>query len=146
MKEDKLSQIFDIPSEKTEIITKQGEVIPYQEKTVAKIEDKQVDDDFEKIRNNLKEIMQQGSDALYHALEVAKNSEHPRAFEVVSNMMKQLSDINLQLLDAHKKHKDISKKEEEEKPQAGQNVTNNAIFVGSTHELAKMIEGMKKDK
>lgn len=146
MKEDKLSQIFNIPSEKTEIITKQGDVIPYQDKPVAKTEDKQINDDFDKIRNNLKDIMQQGNDALYHALEVAKNSEHPRAFEVVANMMKQLSDINLQLLDAHKKHKDITKNTEEEKPQVGQNVTNNAIFVGSTHELAKMIENMRKDK
>ncbi len=83
MKEDKLSQIFNIPSEKTEIITKQGEVIPYQDKPIANTEDKQVDDDFDKIRNNLKEILQQGNEALYHALEVAKNSEHPRAFEVV---------------------------------------------------------------
>lgn len=145
MKEDKLSQLFNIPSEKTEIITKQGEVIQYQEKPEKPKDTSAVDKDFEKIRSNMQDILQQGTDALYHALEIAKNSEHPRAFEVVGNMMKQLSDVNLQLLDAHKKHKDISKKEEEEKP-VGQNVTNNAIFVGSTNDLAKMLDNMKREK
>lgn len=145
MKEDKLSQLFNIPSEKTEIITKQGEVIQYQEKPQKPSDTSIVDKDFEKIRTNMQDILQQGTDALYHALEIAKNSEHPRAFEVVGNIMKQLSDVNLQLLDAHKKHKDITKKEEEEKP-VGQNVTNNAIFVGSTNELAKMLDNMKKEK
>lgn len=148
MKDDKLSEMFGIPqTPKTEIITKTGEVIPYEEQPKEEPKrDPIIDKDFEKIRSNLNEILSQGSDALYHALEVAKSSEHPRAFEVVANMMKQLSDINIQLLDAHKKHKDLVAKKDEEQETTQQNVTNNAIFVGSTHELAKMIEDMKKGK
>ena len=145
MKEDKLSQVFGLPTQKTDIITKDGEVIPYENKDVAvPSETKAVEDDFEKVRKNLDELLTQGNNALYYALEIAKGSEHPRAFEVVGNIMKQLSDINLQLLDAHKKKKDLVEPKAEEK--TTQNVTNNAIFVGSTNELSKMIEDMRKGK
>lgn len=146
MTNDKLSELFGVPpikSDKVDIITKQGEVIPVDPQKSA--EDKQIDKDFEKIRNNISEIMSQGNSALWHAIEVAKSSEHPRAFEVVANMMKQLTDINVQLLDAHKKHKELVDKQPEEKPVTG-GVTNNSIFVGSTLELAKMLEDMKKGK
>lgn len=144
MKDDKLSQVFGLPTQKTDIITKEGEVIPYENKEQPKPSTEDVDKDFEKVRKNLDELMQQGSNALYYALEIAKGSEHPRAFEVVGNIMKQLSDINLQLLDAHKKRKDLVEPKAEEK--TAQNVTNNAIFVGSTNELSKMIEDMRKGK
>jgi len=79
-----------------------------------------------------------------HALEVAKASEHPRAFEVVGNLMKQLSDVNAQLLDLHEKKQKLdlpaAKKEEASK----QVTNNNAIFVGSTAELNKMLQNMNK--
>lgn len=147
MSNDKLSQIFDVPTVKTEIISREGEVIPYNEEPKPKSkEDQQVEKDFDKIRDNLHEIIRQGTESLYHAIEVAKQSEHPRAFEVVGNLMKQLSDINVQILDVHKKKQTIIEKKDEESGGATKNVTNNSIFVGTTNELLNMINDMKKDK
>lgn len=102
-----------------------------------------VDVDYDTTRNNLYTLLQQGQDALECALEVAKSSEHPRAFEVVGNLMKQVADINAQLMDLHskKKHIDTPNKGEE---QQSKTVTNNAIFVGSTAELNKLITNMNK--
>jgi hypothetical protein len=98
-----------------------------------------VDVDYEKTRQNLHILLEQGQDALMCALEVAKSSEQPRAFEVVGALMKQLSDINHQLLDLSDKRQKMDKKKEEPPPA---NVTNNAIFVGSTDALNKMIQGI----
>jgi hypothetical protein len=71
---------------------------------------------------------------------VAKSSEHPRAFEVVGGLMKQLADINQQLMDVHQQKKKL---EEPTKGSATKEVTtNNAIFVGSTADLNKMIKKM----
>lgn len=131
-----LSDIFGVtPMEKPS-----QEVIEFNPKEVV---DKSIEDDFTITRNNLYSLLQQGKDALEHALEVAKTSEHPRAFEVVGNLMKQLSDINHQLVDLHGKKSDLSNRNKEETKQPNR-VTNNAIFVGSTTELSKMIENMRK--
>jgi len=73
-----------------------------------------------------------------HALEIAKQSEHPRAFDVVGGLMKQLADINGQLLDLTEKRQKLLEK----KPTANEQphvTNNNAIFVGSTSELNKML-------
>jgi hypothetical protein len=81
-----------------------------------------------------------------HALEIAKSSEHPRAFEVVGNLMNQLADINEQLLRIHeRKQKLDSPKDNKDSKGETNNVTNNnAIFVGSTSELNKIIHSMNK--
>jgi ABC-type proline/glycine betaine transport system substrate-binding protein len=79
-----------------------------------------------------------GQNALYSALEVAKQSEHPRAYEVVGNLMKQLADVNQQLMDIHQQKAKLDGPKE-----SAQKVTNNAIFVGSTSELNKMIKKLK---
>lgn len=132
--DDKLSQVFDVtPISNTEVLP---QVMP------QKIKNDQLDDDYETTRSNLHTILQQGQDALYHALEVAKASEHPRAFEVVGGLMKHLSDINTQLLDLHKKKQSIEAPTKEER----KSVTNNAIFVGSTNELSKMLNDLRKGK
>lgn len=132
--DDKLSQVFDVtPIGNTEVLP---QVAPQQ------IRNDQLDDDYETTRSNLHTILQQGQDALYHALEVAKASEHPRAFEVVGGLMKHLSDINTQLLDLHKKKQSIEAPTKEER----KSVTNNAIFVGSTNELSKMLNDLRKGK
>ena len=119
-----------------ELITSSGEVIVPQSGV-----EKNVDYDYEKTRGNLHTLLQQGQEALIHALEVAKQSEHPRAFEVVGGLMKQLSDINHQLLDlSEKRQKLIDKSNKDESSPT--HVTNNAIFVGSTNDLNKMIHNM----
>jgi len=79
--------------------------------------------------------------ALQSALDVAQSSEHPRAFEVVGNLMKQLADVNQQLLDLHRQKQKLDEPTTKDDPKK---VTNNAIFVGSTAELNKLIKNMTK--
>jgi len=133
--DDNLSEIFNMaPIEKANnkvIVAETGEIIESKE---AKVES-----DYDRTRNNLHILLAQGKQALNHALEVAKQSEHPRAFEVVGNLMKQIADINSQLMDLHQQKQKLDGPKETAK-----NVTNNAIFVGSTSELNKLIEKMNK--
>jgi hypothetical protein len=81
---------------------------------------------------------------LYHALEVAKSSEHPRAFEVVGNLMNQLADINEKLLKLHERKQKLDAPKESSEGGPTKTVNNNAIFVGSTSELNKLIHNMNK--
>lgn len=116
------------------------EVMPKREVSIDKNLDK-VDSDYNDTRGNLHNLLEKGEEALLHALEVAKQSEHPRAFEVVGNMIKQLADVNQQLMELHKQRQSFDDKKE--KGSDAKNVTNNAIFVGSTSELNKMIGKFK---
>jgi len=109
---------------------------------IARVEvDSDLDSDFATARNNLHQIINQGSDALEEALIVAKTSEHPRAFEVVGQLIKTLVDANKDLLDIQKKLKDLKKVDEKDAP--SQQTINNSIFVGSTSELQQLINGRK---
>lgn len=133
-----LSEIFDI--EESKVIDVPAVVKDSHHVDVP--EEQSIDTDFEMTRKNLHLLLMQGEDALMGALEVAKASEHPRAFEVVGTLMKQLADVNQQLLDLHRQK---AKLDEPSKGSPGKQVTNNnAIFVGSTSELNKMISNMQK--
>jgi hypothetical protein len=102
-----LSQVFDIePVKEGEVIMSSGEVIIPE----SKVQDEKIDYDYDKTRANLHSLLAQGQEALMHALEVAKSSEHPRAFEVVGNLVKQLSEVNAQLLDIHEKKQKLDGK------------------------------------
>lgn len=140
-----LNDVFNIdePVEKIrgDLITKSGEVIV--QPNVA--QEEKIEHDYDQTRNNLHTLLQQGQEALIHALDVAKASEHPRAFEVVGGLMKQLADVNHQLLDLSEKRQKLLN--QTQKPQESGNpqiTNNNAIFVGSTAELSKMIHNMSK--
>jgi hypothetical protein len=101
-----------------------------------------IDDDFAKVRNNLHQIIHKGNDALEEALMVAKTSEHPRAFEVVGQLIKTMVDANKDLLDIQKKLKDLKKTDDPRAPtQTVQ--AENAIFVGTSAELQALINGRK---
>jgi hypothetical protein len=132
--DDRLSEVFDLePTTKVPLVI--------DAVTSLQVSDK-IESDYDKSRNNLHELLLKGQDALNYALEVAKQSEHPRAFEVVGNLMKQLADVNQQLLDIHQQKQKL---DAPSKAEAAKNVTNNnAIFVGSTSELSKMIKNMAK--
>jgi uncharacterized protein YllA (UPF0747 family) len=131
--DDKLSQVFDVaPIEKQE-------VLPAVQATPI---NKDLESDFETTRSNLHSILQQGQEALFHALSVAKQSEHPRAFEVVGGLVKHLSDVNTQLLDLHKRKQSIEAPTKKEAAVTN----NNAIFVGSTSDLSKMLNDLRKGK
>lgn len=138
--DDKLSQVFDMqPVQQGEVIMASGEVVV----PTSNVQNEKIDYDYDKTRANLHSLLAQGQEALMHALEVAKSSEHPRAFEVVGNLVKQLSEVNAQLLDIHEKKQKLDGKTDKKEDISTKNVTNNnAIFVGSTTELNKMIKKM----
>ena len=99
-----------------------------------------VEDDAEFARQNIRDLIVKGNDAASHIVEIAKQSEHPRACEVAAGMLKNLSDMNKDLLEIQKRKQDLQPK-----------VTNNtqnlnidkAVFVGSTAELLKQLKENK---
>ena len=94
-------------------------------------------DDFEYGRRVKHDLLAKGSEALDDMMEVARSTEHPRAYEVLSNMMKNVGDVSDSLLDLHKKKKDYKKKEDQT---ALPGTTNNNVFVGSTADLQRMLK------
>lgn len=104
----------------------------------AKISDlvpKIQNDDYEYARKNLYDVIEKGSDALEHIMDIAKQSESPRAFEVVTNLIKTMVDANKDLLELQKKNKELQKTDEPEQ----KNVTNNNLFL-TTADLLKMMK------
>ena len=99
-------------------------------------EEKNIDNDYKYSRDTYYELVEKGKQSLELMIEVARESEHPRAFEVLSGMIKNISDVNDRLMDLNKKKKDIDKKDEIKKIA---NTTNN-LFVGSTTELQKLLK------
>lgn len=132
--DDKLSEVFDTPPIKVEAEL----VIPAETKDVTNSE--KIESDYDRARINIHDLLAKGHEALANALEVAKQSEHPRAFEVVGNLVKQLTDVNQQLIDLHQQKAKLDAPKEGDKKVTN----NNAIFVGSTAELTKMIKNMNK--
>ena len=135
-KYDDLNDAFDVNND---IV--QPEVV---EKKIDKI--KAVADDIKKdydyTRGNLYSIIEKGQEALNGVLELAQESEQPRAYEVAGQLIKSVSDATDKLMDLQKKLKDV----EEDKVTKGPSTVNNALFVGSTAELAKMLkDGLGKD-
>jgi|TARA_R100001509_G_C4855687_1_gene211645 hypothetical protein len=96
---------------------------------------KNIKTDYDYSRDTYYELLEKGKESMELMIEVARESEHPRAFEVLSNMMKNMADINDKLMDLNKKEKDIN---QEEAKQIG-NTTNNNVFLGSTAELQKVL-------
>ena len=96
-----------------------------------------VQKDYEYTRGELYSLIDQGQEAVRGALEVAQESGHPRAYEVAVAAMKHVADMTEKLQDLHKKMKDLG-----EEVKGPKNVTNNAMFVGSTTELQKMLKQM----
>ena len=97
--------------------------------------------DYEYTRGELYSLISKGQEAVQGALEVAQESGHPRAFEVATNAMKQVADMTDKLMDLQKKVKDL-----DEEKKGPSKVTNNAMFVGSTSELQKMLKQMNGGK
>ncbi len=98
--------------------------------------------DYEYTRGNLYSIIEKGQEAIDGILELAQESEMPRAYEVAGQLIKSVSDATDKLMDLQKKLKDVN----EETQSKGPNTVNNALFVGSTAELAKLIKtGLPQD-
>ena len=99
--------------------------------------DDDITKDYTYARENMYDVIERGTEALDYLLELAKASEHPRAFEVVSTLSKTIVDANKDLLEVQTKLKKLKEEDKKENPQ---NVTN-ALFVGSTADLQKLIKG-----
>jgi dGTP triphosphohydrolase len=138
----------DITDNMNDILGIEGELIEYEEaKTPIVIEsngqEKDVEHDYQYVRQNLHDIIDKGSMSLDALLELAKASEHPRAFEVVGQLTKTLVDANKDLIEVQRKIKEL-KKDTVEKESA-KNVTNNNLFVGSTADLLKALRNKEDD-
>jgi uncharacterized protein YaaN involved in tellurite resistance len=123
-------------------IPEETEIVKEEPKPEPKAK-QEVDDqtkDYEYTRGNLYSLIEKGQEAVEGALDVALNSDHPRAYEVAVNAMKQVSDMTDKLADLHKKMKDLDAPTNKSGPT---NVTN-ALFVGSTAELQKLLKQQKQ--
>ena len=125
----------------------ESEVVPEKTKEIQKVEEaassvQDVKKDYEYTRGNLYSIIEKGQEALNGILELAQESEMPRAYEVAGQLIKNVADATDKLIDLQKKLKDI----EEEKPVRGPSTVNKALFVGSTAELQKLLKsGLKEE-
>ena len=105
----------------------------------------EVDHDFNVAKANIASLVQQGTSALEYAIDLAKASDSPRAFEVVATLMKNLADMNAQIVDLHTK-KASMKKTTVATPDQPQKVVNNSIvFQGTTADLNKMLANMRNE-
>ena len=100
-----------------------------------------IEKDYEYTRGNLYSIIEKGQEAINGILELAQDSEMPRAYEVAGQLIKSVSDATDKLMDLQKKVKDVN----EDSPQKGPSTVNNALFVGSTAELAKLLKNGVKE-
>jgi len=136
-KYDKLNDTFDVEPISSEI--EKVDVKKQIDKYKSSAED--IKKDYEYTRGNLYSIIEKGQEAINGILEIAQESEMPRAYEVAGQLIKNVSDATDKLLDLQKKLKDVN----EEENKGPTSVTNNALFVGSTADLQKMLKKANKD-
>ena len=120
-----------------------GEIVPIEPTEVGiskpeKQERTDIERDYDYTRGNLYSIIEKGQEAIDGILELAQESEMPRAYEVAGQLIKSVSDATDKLMDLQKKLKDV----EEEKKSKGPSTVNNSLFVGSTADLAKMLKSV----
>ena len=118
------------------------DVTPIGKEKPARLTKDDVEKDYEYTRGNLYSIIEKGQEAINGILELAQESEMPRAYEVAGQLIKNVADATDKLMDLQKKLKDV----EEEKQSRGPSTVNNALFVGSTAELAKMLKQGAKEE
>ena len=153
--EDKLNNIFDLPKQikqefNNEIVPELVSPKPVISETESEklqnelepiIDKEDVDNDYENARKNFYSLINKGNTAIDGILNLAKESEHPRSYEVAGQLIKVVGDTTQELLKLQKNLKELKKVDDK----APRNVTN-ALFVGSTSELQKLINGKKEGK
>ena len=131
---EQLDRVFDITPEEVKPIKK-----PKKSQLTLSDKSEDRDKDYAYVRSNLYDLVDKMQEACYDALEVAQQSEHPRAFEVAMNGMKNAAEVVEKITDLHTKVKDL---DAEESTSNSPNVQNN-MFVGSTAELMAMLKDSK---
>ena len=128
---DSLNDTFNTdPVEETDIVKEEK-----RKSQIQKLTD-DVSKDYDYTRGNLYSLIEKGQEAINGIMEVAGETASPRAYEVAGQLIKSVADSTDKLMDLQKKVKEI----EEDKPKTQNTVTNNALFVGSTSELSKMLK------
>ena len=128
----KLDKTFNVAAEVVK--EEKSEVIPKEKPDRLTKDD--ITKDYEYTRGNLYSIIEKGQEAINGILEVAQDSDMPRAYEVAGQLIKSVSDATDKLMDLQKKLKDVNAEDEKKGP----TTVNNALFVGSTADLAKLIK------
>ena len=132
--DDKLNEVLDIAGKVLPVTT------PDESKELVIPQDKDPDSDFEIGRENLYKLLDKGNDAIDGILALAKEGEHPRAYEVAGQLIKTVADVSKDLLELQEKLKKIK-----DVPNTGPKSVTNALFVGSTTELQKLLKDKKQN-
>ena len=128
---DSLNDAFNTDSKEVNAITKKDK----EKSNIQKLTD-DVSKDYDYTRGNLYSLIEKGQEAINGIMEVAGETASPRAYEVAGQLIKSVADSTDKLMDLQKKVKEI----DEDNPKTQNTVTNNALFVGSTSELSKMLK------
>ena len=138
---DAIDNALDIETKEVEAIdTPEGGCATRKDQLKNVGEKEEATVDYEYTRGNLYSLIEKGQEALDRIMEVAEDGQQPRAFEVVSQLIKNVADTTDKLIDLQLKMKDLNAEEKK-----GPSTVNNALFVGSTAELQKLLKkGMDK--
>tara|TARA_B100000287_G_C20668164_1_gene792477 strand:- start:1586 stop:2017 length:432 start_codon:yes stop_codon:yes gene_type:complete len=140
-KYEKLNDTFNITP--TEVTVDESDVsVGVERKKPDRLTKSDVERDYEYTRGNLYSIIEKGQEAINGILEVAQESDMPRAYEVAGQLIKSVSDATDKLMTLQQKLKDVN----EEQESKGPTTVNNALFVGSTAELQKLLKDQAKTK
>ncbi len=138
-----MAKSFDKISDSLNTETDIVNVTPSESEIVKDVEHEQrveqAKKDYEYTRGNLYSLIEKGQESLDGIMELAQESDYPRAYEVAGQIIKSVADTTDKLIDLQKKMKELNK-EEDSGPKS---VTNNALFVGSTAELAKFLKNQQ---
>jgi hypothetical protein len=130
---DELEETIDIETKIVSVEKNSVEIVE-EIKGIRKVDD--IKKDYEYTRANLYSLIEKGQEAINGIMELAGESDSPRAYEVAGQLIKSVGDVADKLIDLQKKVKDV----EEESTKSAGNVTNNAVFIGSTSELSKLLK------
>jgi hypothetical protein len=137
----KLNKTFNVEVE-PEIVATETVPTTIEREKPSRLTQDDITKDYEYTRGNLYSIIEKGQEAINGILELAQESEMPRAYEVAGQLIKSVSDATDKLMDLQKKLKEV----EEEKESKGPTTVNNALFVGSTSELSKLLKANKAEQ
>jgi len=133
---DNLNDAFNVESISPDKIIQSPEENKIVKKDILDNVEEDIKKDYKYTRGQLYSIIEKGQEAINGILELAQESEMPRAYEVAGQLIKNVSDATDKLMDLQKKLKDVNKEDE----QKGPSTVNNALFVGSTSELSKLLK------
>ena len=132
-----MEKIFDV----TPVEPKEQPLVPTNTESKSALENLDLKQDlvdaYDQSKSNLQDLIDTGKDGLEEILQIAKAGQHPRAFEVFATLLKNVGELNDKLIDNQKKVREVEGKNRE----GGDTKINNAVFVGSTDELNKLLKG-----